>query len=96
MQSGYWTPWGSMSKTSLDKYNIAMGLVLSRGVLFYGFEHGAFQGWPMWFKRPVVRVWNRTHCFFFGHDKVGLDLAKAFPECRPAKCINCCATIKEK
>lgn len=79
-----------MTRRPLDD----MGLSLSGHSLVWGLNHGWFRWTPMWAKHPILLLWNRVTCFFWGHDETEVAFYKAdFTSGAPC-CLSCCAKLK--
>jgi len=63
----------------------ALGLVVHRGRMLLGQDHGFGLGWLRAAHRDAVaRLWNRAACALLGHDRARCVL----PDPRPC-CVHC-------
>lgn len=49
---------------------------------------------PNRLERLFVAVWNRTHCFLFGHDRILGQIPEAWEADGTFHCTACCTKLK--
>ena len=68
---------------------LRLGLVLQRGRMVYGQDHGVGLTWQHSTRRAILRLWNAAACFLVGHDRGGCFVPGPRPECS-----HCCAPLR--